>query len=131
LDSNSTLATPPDISVPILRPPQPSPRPWKTCGQEQLRSRLFLAWMSVVGRPWARPTLSRPDLMQMQSSPAMMSLSSTSARRTETRSMPEPPTLLSHRYFSAVSPPDFAHFTPFFARSLRLGARKPETAKER
>ena len=44
---------------------------------------------------------------------------------------PEPPTLLSHRYFSAVSPPNFAHFTPFFARSLRLGARKPETAKER
>eukprot|EP01045_Picozoa_sp_COSAG04_P017590 COSAG04_NODE_1566_length_6320_cov_15.884102_2_plen_111_part_00 len=43
----------------------------------------------------------------------------------------EPPTLLSHRYFSAVSPPNFAHFTPFFARSLRLGARKPETAKER
>ena len=44
---------------------------------------------------------------------------------------PEPPTLLSHRRFSAVSPPNFAHFTPFFARSLRLGARKPETAKER
>ena len=43
----------------------------------------------------------------------------------------EPPTLLSHRYFSAVSLPNFAHFTPFFARSLRLGARKPETAKER
>ena len=43
----------------------------------------------------------------------------------------EPPTLLSHRCFSAVSPPNFAHFTPFFARSLRLGARKPETAKER
>ena len=46
-------------------------------------------------------------------------------------SEPEPPTLLSHRYFSAVSPPNFAHFTPFFARSLRLGARKPDSTKER
>ena len=41
------------------------------------------------------------------------------------------PTPLSHRCFSPVSPPDFAHFTPFFARSLRLGARKPDSAKER
>ena len=40
-----------------------------------------------------------------------------------------PPTPLSHRCFSAVSPPNFAHFTPFFARSLRLGARKPDSAK--
>ena len=41
------------------------------------------------------------------------------------------PTPLSHRCFSPVSPPDFAHFPPFFARSLRLGARKPDSAKER
>ena len=42
-----------------------------------------------------------------------------------------PPTPLSHRCFSPVSPPNFAHFPPFFARSLRLGARKPDSAKER
>ena len=41
------------------------------------------------------------------------------------------PTPLSHRCFSPVSPPNFAHFSPFFARSLRLGARKPDSAKER
>ena len=41
------------------------------------------------------------------------------------------PTPLSHRCFSPVSPPNFAHFPPFFARSLRLGARKPGNAKGR
>eukprot|EP01045_Picozoa_sp_COSAG04_P005660 COSAG04_NODE_265_length_18593_cov_4.226776_16_plen_213_part_00 len=41
------------------------------------------------------------------------------------------PTPLSHRCFSPVSPPNFAHFPPFFARSLRLGARKPDSAKGR
>ena len=45
--------------------------------------------------------------------------------------LPLSPQRLSHRCFSAVSPPNLAHFTPSFARSLRLGARKPETAKQR
>ena len=41
------------------------------------------------------------------------------------------PTPLSHRCFSPVSPPNVAHFSPFFARSLRRGARKPGNAKGR
>eukprot|EP01045_Picozoa_sp_COSAG04_P010128 COSAG04_NODE_611_length_12005_cov_230.632538_11_plen_337_part_00 len=41
------------------------------------------------------------------------------------------PTPLSHRCFSPVAPPNFAHFPPFFARSLLLGARKPDSANER
>ena len=51
-------------------------------------------------------------------------------RHRHNRHRPEPPTLKSP-LFLGRSPPNLAHLTPFFARSLRLGARKPETAKER
>ena len=54
------LRTPPDISLPMTTPPWP-------CSMVQF----VMVWFSA-GRPILRPWRSRPDLIVMQSSPALM-----------------------------------------------------------
>lgn len=71
-----TLRMPPDISLPIATPPWPYAK-WQ-----------FSIRMFSLGRPTLRPSSSRPDLMEMQSSCASMRVEVISISLDESISMP-------------------------------------------
>ena len=76
--SARTPRTSPDISEPITTPPCPR------------RTQQSAMWMFSLARPARQPSSSRPDLMQIASSPTSNRQSRTSTFRDESMSSPSP-----------------------------------------